>query len=144
MNEVTADALLSVDILKALGAVADHLESSLEPLGLSLAKLNVLAQLVEAGEPLPLGALADRCACVRSNITQLVDRLEADKLVVRSDDPKDRRSIRAELTAAGREQHRAGLKVLHAADKRILAAVPSRYRSSMGPLLQALQGIGPA
>jgi DNA-binding MarR family transcriptional regulator len=141
MNEVAAPpSLVSIEILKALGAVEADLEASLEPLGLSLAKLNVLAQLAQAGEPLPLGSLADRCACVRSNITQLVDRLEADKLVIRSDDPRDRRSIRAELTAEGRAQHQVGLKALQTADRKLLAKIPARHRNALMPLLQALQG----
>ncbi len=46
--------------------VQSQLEASLEPLGLSLAKLGVLAKLVDAGEPISLGTLADRMACVRS------------------------------------------------------------------------------
>lgn len=141
MNEVAAPLeLVSIEVLKALGAVETELEAALEPLGLSLAKLNVLHHLAGAGEPIPLGTLADRCACVRSNITQLVDRLEAEKLVARSDDPKDRRSIRAELTAEGRAKHQSGLKALHAADRRLLSRIPSRHRSALLPLLQALQG----
>jgi DNA-binding MarR family transcriptional regulator len=47
-------------------------------------------------------------ACVRSNITQLVDRLEADGLVKREADPADRRSIRAIITDAGKERQHAG------------------------------------
>src|SRR5262245_62483769 len=108
MNE--SGGPLTFEVLGALQTVAARLEVVLEPLGLSLAKFGALAKLVAAGEPLPLGTLAERCACVRSNITQLVDRLEAEKLVVRSDDPRDRRSIRAELTAKGRERHAEGGK----------------------------------
>jgi DNA-binding MarR family transcriptional regulator len=47
---------------------------------------------------------------VRSNITQLVDRLEADKLVRRVDDAADRRSLRAAITPLGRERQAAGAK----------------------------------
>jgi len=47
---------------------------------------------------------------VRSNITQLVDRLEADGLVRRVEDPKDRRSVRATLTPLGRERQAAGAR----------------------------------
>jgi DNA-binding MarR family transcriptional regulator len=100
MNE-TCPAMLSFELLSALHAVEDRLEAALEPRGLSLAKFGALSQLVAAGEPLPLSTLATRCACVRSNITQLMDRLEAEKLVVRAGDPRDRRSVRAELTAEG-------------------------------------------
>jgi DNA-binding MarR family transcriptional regulator len=120
MNEGSPRTL--IQILRALGTVENRLEDALEPLGLSLAKLKALAQLVEAGEPLPLGTLAERCACVRSNITQLVDRMEADKLVVRADDPRDRRSVRAELTPAGRARHAEGMRALHAVERDVLRA----------------------
>lgn len=70
--------------------------------GLSMAKYFVLQALAEAGEPLTLTELAAGQHCVRSNITQLVDRLEADGLVKRVDDPADRRTIRASLTASGK------------------------------------------
>lgn len=76
--------------------------------GLSIAKHSALSQLSEAGRPLTLSELAERLSCVRSNITQLVDRLEADGLVRRVADPDDRRSVRAELTELGAEKQVAG------------------------------------
>jgi len=42
---------------------------------------------------------------VRSNITQLMDRLEKDGLVRRRADRDDRRSVLAELTPAGTQAH---------------------------------------
>ena len=115
MNERPAGAL-SLALLGGLHALEGRLEGALEPHGLSLAKFRILSRLVAAGEGLPLRTLAEQSACVRSNITQLIDRLEAEKLVVRVDDPRDRRSIRAEVTAAGRARHAAGLKALKDAE----------------------------
>jgi len=62
-------------LLHAGGIVEDRLEQVLAPSGLSLAKLGALAHLIRANEPLPLGQLAERIACVKSNVTQLVDSL---------------------------------------------------------------------
>jgi len=137
MNELTAGSL-TIQLLGTLHAVEDRLEAALEPLGLSLAKLGALSHLVTAGEPLPLGTLAERCACVRSNITQLVDRLEAEKLVVRSDDPRDRRSVRAELTEEGRSRHAAGLRALGKAERQLLSHLQQEQRDS---LLEALRSL---
>lgn len=103
---------LTFSLLGAAHAIEDRIEGSLEPLGLSLAKLNVLNTLVEAPAALTLGELAQRLACVRSNITQLVDRLESDGLVRREPDPADRRSIRALITDAGRERQLSGAAAL--------------------------------
>lgn len=139
MKEAPPLPLLTIQVLDALHAVEDRLEAALEPLGLSLAKVNVLTKLVAAGEPLPLGALAERCACVRSNITQLIDRLAAEKLVVRSDDPHDRRSVRAELTAEGRSRQAAGLAALHEAERALVARIPRGHRESFLESLEALR-----
>lgn len=138
MNEGQAEASLSFEIIGALHAVATRLEDVLEPLGLSLAKFGALSKLVEAGEPLPLGTLAERCACVRSNITQLVDRLEAEKLVTRVDDPKDRRSVLAELTTDGRARHAAGEQALEKVERELLSRIPEQQREALRELLRAL------
>ncbi len=132
-------AALTIQILGTLHTVEERLEAALDPLELSLAKLNVLAQLVTAGEPLPLRTLAERCACVRSNITQLVDRLEADKLVLRGDDPRDRRSVRAELTSDGRSRHAAGMRALQKAERELLSRLSPKQQSDLLALLETLE-----
>jgi DNA-binding MarR family transcriptional regulator len=126
--------------LGALYTVEERLEAALEPLGLSLAKYKLLAQLVEAGEPMPLGTLADKCACVRSNITQLVDRLEADKLVVRNNDPRDRRSVRAELTPEGRARHDAALQVLKDAERSMIEPLNAQQQNELLAHLAVIRG----
>jgi len=142
MNERDASAgapgSLAFQVVGALHTVEARLEAALEPLGLSLAKLGVLSRLVAAGEPIPLGTLAERCACVRSNITQLVDRLEAEGLVARTDDPRDRRSIRAELTPEGRRRQAAGLRALEQAEKELLSRLPRDQRGAFLEMLTAL------
>ena len=126
-------------IVGTLHAVETRLEEALEPMGLSLAKFKALHTLVTAGEPVPLRTLAEECACVRSNITQLVDRLEAEKLVVRANDPSDRRSIRAELTAEGRARYKAGSRALQAAESELLGHLPKGQREALFGLLRALR-----
>jgi len=100
----TADSLV-FSFLSAADVVEARLEAALSPTGLSLAKLAVLHFLADAKEALPLSDLAARQHCVRSNITQLMDRLEKDGLVRRRADPDDRRSVLAELTPAGEQAH---------------------------------------
>lgn len=89
-------------------ALESRVEEALAAVGTSIAKHGVLTLLVEAGEPLALSELAARQSCVRSNMTQLVDRLEADGCVERTPDPNDRRSVRASLTRLGRDRQAAG------------------------------------
>lgn len=99
---------LLLGLLQAARSVQDRLESTLEAIGLSGAKFQALDALVQAGKPLALSELAGCLKCVRSNVTQLADRLEADGLVRRVDDPSDRRAIRAVVTPLGVERHAAG------------------------------------
>jgi DNA-binding MarR family transcriptional regulator len=116
----------------------DALEERLSGVGLSQAKLKVLTSLVQAGEPLALRELAARNKCVRSNVTQLVDRLEAEGLVRRIDDPNDRRSVRAEITAAGIDRQGRG-ELLVASQEAEFAA---RFSADQRKALAALLGIG--
>lgn len=103
-----SSADVTMSLLGAAQAVESRIEATLSPLGLSLAKLNVLGILVGSNRPLTLGELAQRLACVRSNVTQLVDRLESDGLVRREADSADRRSIMAVITDSGRDREKAG------------------------------------
>jgi MarR family transcriptional regulator, organic hydroperoxide resistance regulator len=57
----------------------------------------------ELREPLSMGELADRLFCDASNVTGIVDRLEARGLVERQPDPDDRRVRRLVLTPTGRD-----------------------------------------
>jgi DNA-binding MarR family transcriptional regulator len=88
------------------------LERALEGIGLSPAKLAVLGGLTAAGGRLSLGELAQRRSCVKSNITKLIDRLEADGLVARLDDPSDRRGVLAEVTPEGRRLQAEGERLI--------------------------------
>lgn len=99
-------------IVRVAQALEGRLEADLDGMGLSQAQLNVLRILADAGEPVALSTIAERFGCVRSNVTQLVDRLEVDGLVRRVDDPDDRRVTRAALTPAGRRAHRDGIRIV--------------------------------
>ena len=104
-----ADAVM-FSLVQAAHVVEQRLEEALGQVGLSLAKFGALSHLVKAGEPLSLSECAAKMTCVRSNITQLVDRLEADGLVRRVEDPADRRAVRAAVTPLGVERQAAGAR----------------------------------
>ena len=125
-------------ILHAAAQIEEKLESALGSVGLSMAKHSALSKLAEAGEPLTLSDLAERLSCVRSNITQLVDRLEADGLVRRLDDPADRRSVRAELTPLGVEKQAVGASEI----SRVQSEISERISASdLGQLESALSSL---
>ena len=111
-------------LIHAARAIEQRIESALDVVQLSLPKFTVLSTLVEAGIPLTLSELAARSSCVRSNMTQLIDRLETDGLVRRIDDPHDRRSVRAELTPVGRERQTAGARQMDTVRDQFAALLP--------------------
>lgn len=127
-----------MSLIHVAQGITEQLEEAVGEAGLSMAKFSALSALSDAGEPLTLGELADRLSCVRSNITQLVDRLESDGLVRRVADPSDRRSIRAELTSLGIEKQEAGQAALartqHEIASRISAADLIGLESALGAL----------
>jgi DNA-binding MarR family transcriptional regulator len=97
-------------LLAAAHGVEQRMETAMEEVGLSSAVLG--AHAPRTGEALSLSECAKRMTCVRSNITQLMDRLEAEGLVRRVDDPNDRRGVQAAVTPLGIERQAAGAKQL--------------------------------
>ncbi|MFN2604180.1 MAG: MarR family winged helix-turn-helix transcriptional regulator [Gemmatimonadaceae bacterium] len=126
-------------VMHAAHLIEDRIEGALGRVGLSIAKHGALSELESAGEPLTLSQLAARLSCVRSNMTQLVDRLESDGLVKRVDDPADRRSVRAELTALGKEKQRAGDKAVKRVQAEFAASLTTRERTALEAALGALK-----
>jgi DNA-binding MarR family transcriptional regulator len=76
---------------------------------------------------------------VRSNVTQLMDRLEADGLVRRVDDPDDRRTVRAAVTDLGAEREAAGAAAIRTLQAELAARVPAADRALFHRVLAALR-----
>lgn len=128
-----------VMLLEAAQSVQERLEGVLADVGLTSAKYQAIDLLARAGEPLTLSELASQLKCVRSNITQLVDRLEADGLVKRVDDPSDRRAVRALLTPLGLERRTAGTEVVARLQDEVAARVSPAERAMLHRVLAALK-----
>jgi DNA-binding MarR family transcriptional regulator len=124
--------------MRAHHAVSSRLDDILEGHGLSTAKLGVLRQLAEGS--LPLGALAQRQSCVRSNITQLIDRMEGEGMVRRLPAPDDRRVTLAEITDSGRARLHAGLAAQAEAEGAVLASFSEEDVETLTHLLDRLAG----
>jgi DNA-binding MarR family transcriptional regulator len=139
MHATDAESALFQHLLHAAALAEARVEGVLAPYELSLAKLGVLEALAQAGEPLPLGQLAERIACVRSNVTQLVDRLEEEGLVRREPDAADRRVTRAALTAEGRRRQQGAAQAYAEAVAQLTRAAPPALASALRPFIAALE-----
>jgi DNA-binding MarR family transcriptional regulator len=133
------DGALSA-VLRAAERLEDRLEDALAAVGLSLSKFDAMEQLIRADEPLTLGDLAGRLRCVRSNVTQLVDRLEAEGLVRRGTCTEDRRAIRAKVTPVGLERLRAGVAAIRVVQQELAERLGPTDRAELVRLLSSALG----
>jgi len=109
--------------------------AALAELGLGFAQAHAL-RMLDPDEPIAMSALAQRLFCDASNVTGLVDRLEARGLVERRSAENDRRVKALTLTPAGvalRDQVLAvmseppeAIAALAAADQRALRDILAR------------------
>jgi DNA-binding MarR family transcriptional regulator len=116
-----------------------RLDVLLQPVGLTCAQYHVLTVLLQAGEPMQLGHLAERSRSVRSNATQMVDRLMAEGLVERLYDPSDRRRVLAQITAEGRRRCEAGSQAVLAVEQDLLEQFSQEERDQLTELLSRLE-----
>lgn len=116
------------DYLLYLLARASHLISSefhheLRRRGVGVPVWRVLASLVGSPGGETVTGLAEVCLLQQPTMTKLLDRMVRDGLVQRSQDARDRRVVRVELTSAGD----ALATELVAAAKQHEASVLARY-----------------
>ncbi|WP_327070544.1 MarR family transcriptional regulator [Kitasatospora sp. NBC_01250] len=114
-------------VARAAAAYYRHFATLAADRGLTLMQGKTLSLL---REPRPMRTLADLLACDASNVTGIVDRLEARGLVRREVDPADRRIKNVLLTEEGEQAVReiraelvsglTGLEQLDEADRHAL------------------------
>ena len=97
---------------------------------------DVLSALRRAeGEQLSPGQLLAQTLVTSGTMTNRIDRLEERGLVRRKPDPNDARSVRVQLTAAGRRRVDAALRDLVAREHAILGSLDESERTTLAALL---------
>lgn len=98
-------SVLIHDIVSTADLLLRESQRLFRPHGLTAAQFNVLNLLggQTGGDGFSQRELADLLVVDRSNVTGLVDRMEAAGWVRRADDPSDRRVYRVQLTPSGRK-----------------------------------------
>lgn len=109
----------------------------LEATGLTPLEFAVL-QLLHLHEGRRLTDIGAELFCVKSTITRLVDRLEADGLVRRTPDPDDRRAQRLRLTSRGVMIRDQAMSLHSAAVERRMAVLDADEQSILRRLLAKL------
>ncbi|NEB02501.1 MarR family transcriptional regulator [Streptomyces sp. SID13726] len=95
---------LTMEVVELIGDVVARFYSDYEDAAAEHALTGAQARLLSllSLEPLPMRKLARKLRCEPSNVTGIVDRLEARGLVERRPDPADRRVKVAAATESGR------------------------------------------
>jgi DNA-binding MarR family transcriptional regulator len=122
--------------VKFFFAQREHLPPLGDALDVSPAQCHVL-HLIEPGRPLPMRQLAETLSCDASNVTGLVDRLEARGLVERRPSAQDRRVKELQLTPTGLRARSSLLRRM-GARSHPLARLSSRQQRELVRMLEAL------
>jgi Transcriptional regulators len=136
----TEGAIGLLALLIKSGRLAEsRLDAALASVGLTFVKWRALDTLIKAKAPIPLKALPGELHCVKSNVTQLVDKLEEEGLVHRVPDADDRRSILVELTDRGAAAHKCGREALEKSTRELFTHFEADDQESLRKLLGLLK-----
>jgi DNA-binding MarR family transcriptional regulator len=104
-------------IMRVQQILLAQLDGLLRPHGLTFARYEALVLLTFSREgALPMRLIGQRLMVHPTSVTNTIDRLEHDRLVIRRPNPLDGRGTLAEITAAGRELVAAATADLMAAE----------------------------
>ena len=126
-------------IMRAQQILIAELDAILRPYGLTFARYEalVLLSFSHAGA-LPLSVMGERLMVHPTSVTNTVDRLEQQGMVIRRPNPEDGRGRLAEITIRGRDAVHAATRDLMAAEFG-LAGYSDAELSDMFGLLRSLR-----
>ena len=134
----TEDARLAgmlLSLLPRIGKIAGQVAH--ERGAMTLERARILWQLVES--PRRSGEIAQRCALAPASVSELVDSLERDGFVRRSEDRNDRRVVVVEISARGRREIERVGELMTAPVAKIIAGLSAEKRSRLASALADLQ-----
>ncbi|MEU2163255.1 MarR family transcriptional regulator [Streptomyces chengbuensis] len=136
---------LTLEVVDLIGTVVARYHDEYEEVAaryhLTGAQARVLGLL--SMEPTAMRRIARKLKCEPSNVTGIIDRLEARGLVERRPDPADRRVKIAAATEEGRRTARELRDALHFA-REPLAELSAEERGTLRDLLKRMLGDGGA
>jgi DNA-binding MarR family transcriptional regulator len=106
----------------------------------TLPRFDLMAQLERAPHGLQMGELSRRMLVTGGNVTGIADQLERGGLIVRTEDPADRRAYLVKLTKEGRRlfaqmaaQHESWII-------KLFSGIPKREQRALHESLSRLRG----
>lgn len=100
-------------------------------------RLRFLVTVSEAGK-IRMSDMAIKCGIAPRTVTQFVDALEKEKLLVRISDPDDRRATLLQLTDTAAPLIAKARATMNESAEKVLAALPAEERSHLYEILHKL------
>lgn len=124
-------------LMKAYRTLERQARCSVEPSGLGVSDFAILELLLHRGRQ-PVNAIGRRIPLTSGAITSAVDRLEAQGLVVRTADAKDRRTRFVSLTPKGTARIREVFGVHKTAMEGVTSSLTKAERETLINLVKKL------
>ena len=106
----------------------------------TLPRFDLIAQLERAPQGLQMGELSRRMLVTGGNVTGIVDQLERGGLLVRTEDPADRRAYRVKLTKEGRRLFGQMAAEHETWIVKLFSGIPKREQRALTESLSRLRG----
>jgi DNA-binding MarR family transcriptional regulator len=106
----------------------------------TLPRFDLMAQLERAPQGLQMGELSRRMLVTGGNVTGIVDQLERGGLLVRTEDPADRRAYRVKLTKEGRRLFAQMAAEHETWIVQLFSGIPKREQRALTESLTRLRG----
>jgi DNA-binding MarR family transcriptional regulator len=106
----------------------------------TLPRFDLMAQLERAPHGLQMGELSRRMLVTGGNVTGIVDQLERSGLLVRTEDPADRRAYLVKLTKEGRRLFGQMAAEHEAWIVKLFSGIPKREQRALTESLSRLRG----
>lgn len=104
-------------LMRVQQIIQSAVDGALKPHGLTFARYEALVLLTFARRSsLPMRVMGERLQLHPTSVTNIVDRLEKDRLVRRMPHPTDRRTTLVEITDEGRARHGVATKAVTSID----------------------------
>ncbi len=135
-----ASLRLWLRLLSCTTRIEDTIRQRLrEQFEITLPRFDLMAQLEREPEGLSMSELSRRMMVTGGNVTNIVDQLEQERLVVRQSQPSDRRAFRVSLTASGRKAFTAMAQEHEEWVVELLSPLSDRQQKQLYELLNTLK-----
>ena len=144
-TRANADDHMALRLWLRLLACTNRVEAPLRTqFDVSLPRFDLMAQLDRHPQGLKMRELSRRLMVTGGNVTGLTDKLVAEGLVERGEDPADRRAYTVRLTAEGQRQFRTMARAHEAWVAELFQGLSARQQAQLFELLGALKKQLPA